>query len=222
MSGRKKLSIRIYSDVMCPWCIVGRKRLEVALEQSKDEYEAEIKWEPFYLRPDLELRDQPISKAEALKQLYGDSPEFQQRIAHLMETAKELGFVMAPGEKVPYVPTQKAHRLINIAAQYNKQDETSIELFNAYLARGENVAKDEVLLNVAEKVGLDKDKIQSALNSTEIIEATDQAEKKGRRQYRITGVPFYVIKEEGSNKEVAVSGAQEPKQFLKAFQAVTK
>ena len=214
---------------MCPWCVIGRKRLGLALNEVKDQYEYRIVWEPFYLRPDLELKEPPLTKADVVPQYYGDNLGAKERSKYLYDAAKEVGFTMAPGNQTPCVPTQKAHRLIYLAGkqQQNKQDELSLELFNSLLSRGENIAKDEVLLKAAETVGIERSKVEEELKtpSQEVLAAVDSAEKQGRKKYKISGVPFFVITQENEGDhgaaEVLLSGAQEPSTFVSAFSKVT-
>ncbi|RIA95425.1 thioredoxin-like protein [Glomus cerebriforme] len=211
---KKTVHIDIVSDVICPWCYVGKRRLGEAIKQSRELYpnfSFEIEWHPYLLDPSLTKEAQ--SKKERLLKKFGEST-FNSNAAILIELGKEIGINFDHDGVV--AQTYDAHRLIKYAKSQGKQEEMVEILFHNYHEEGKNPADYDVLSEAAASIGLDKEKVLQFLKSDErmqqVKDEISQALNKG-----IAGVPYYTI-----NNKIEVSGGQEPKVWLEAFEKISK
>jgi predicted DsbA family dithiol-disulfide isomerase len=197
----RKLSIEIWSDVACPWCWVGKRRLETALHEFP--HDVEVHWRSFELDPSAAKQlDPSIDYVERLARKYRRSREEAQGMIDRMtkvgaDDGLDFRFDRArPGN------TFDAHRLLHLAHAHGKQAEMKERLFRAYMHEGRSIADHDVLLELATEVGLDRDRVAAVLGSDELGDAvrTDEALA---RELGINGVPFFVIA-----GRYGVSGAQ--------------
>lgn len=208
MSG--KVRIDIISDVVCPWCYLGKARLEKALLMV-DGVEAEIHWRPYMLDPSIP-RDGENRKDYMLKK-FGDGPQLAEAHKRLTALGKEVG-INYDFDAIEISPnTMDAHRLIRWAAQAGPgiQDKVVTALFKSYFEEGRNIGDAEVLIAVAADCGMDADIVRQLLPS-EAEEAGVIGEIAQAKQLGITGVPCFVF-----NQKYAVSGAQEPANLIEAM-----
>ncbi|HMG24952.1 MAG TPA: DsbA family oxidoreductase [Kofleriaceae bacterium] len=198
-----KLRIDIWSDIACPWCYVGKRRLEAALAQFAHAGEVEIAWRAFELDPAApRVRDATQSYAERLGSKYGASPaQAQGMIDRMVATAASDGIAMRfdhirPGN------TFDAHRLLHLAHERGAQGALKERLLRAYLTEGEAIGEPEVLARLAREVGLDGGEVDELLAGDRCAVEVRQDEAMAR-ELGISGVPFFVLA-----GRLGVSGAQ--------------
>jgi len=205
------LHIEIYSDVICPWCYVGKRRLERALAQLKRPH---ITWRPFQLNP--MMPKEGMDRTTYLKAKFGSLDAFRQMEEHLLAAgaAEHIPFAF---EKMTRTPnTFMAHRLIWYAEQQGRQDVVVESLFRGYFTEGADIGSVAVLGQLAGRAGADAGPVESFLHSEEGITEVKAEEAAGHR-LGIRGVPYFVL-----NGSISISGAQPPDIFVSAFQQATE
>ena len=205
-----KFSIEIYSDVVCPWCYVGKRRLERALGQLNDRVKAQITWRPFQLNPTMPKEG--MNRTTYLTAKFGSLDAFRQMEEHLLAAgaAEHIPFAF---EKMTLTPnTFMAHRLIWYAEQQGRQDAVVESLFRGYFTEGIDIGSVPVLGQLAGRAGLDTAAVESFLHSEEGITEVKAEEAAGHR-LGIRGVPYFVL-----NGSISISGAQPADIFMSAFQ----
>jgi predicted DsbA family dithiol-disulfide isomerase len=208
------ISIEIYSDVICPWCYVGKRRLERALGQLRDRAQAQIDWRPFQLNPTMPLDG--MDRTAYLKAKFGSLENFGRMKEQLLAAGEEEEIPFA-FDKIQRTPnTFAAHRLVWYAAQRGKQDQVVEALFCAYFLEGKNIGDVKTLVRVAGEAGLDRTETEEFLASDKGAVEVKTEEAVGRR-LGISGVPYFVF-----NGRIAISGAQPPEIFVSALQQAGK
>lgn len=203
------LTIEIYSDVVCPWCYVGKRRLERALSELEDVAKAEVTWRPFQLNPTMPLVG--MDRIAYLKAKFGSLESFGRMEEQLLAAGAEEQIPFA-FEKILRTPnTFAAHKLVWYAAQQGKQDEVVENLFRAYFLEGRNIGDLKALTHVAAEAGLDRTETETYLASDDGTIEVKEEEAVGRR-LGISGVPYFIF-----NDSIAVSGAQSPDIFVSAI-----
>jgi len=202
------MRIDIYSDIVCPWCYVGKRRLERALTSVGSD--VHIIWRPFQLNPTMP--SDGMDRTTYLKAKFGSLEAFGRMEEQLLAagTDEQIPFAF---EKIRLTPnTFAAHRLVWHAAQQGKQDEVVENLFRAYFLEGNNIGDLKILTHVAAEAGLDRTETESFLASDKGAAEVKGEEAVGRR-LGIRGVPYFVL-----NGSVAISGAQPPDIFVSVIQ----
>jgi predicted DsbA family dithiol-disulfide isomerase len=212
MSTLKPLQIDIVSDVVCPWCYIGKRRIENALALTPD-VPVEIKWRPFFLNSWVPREG--ISRDEYLTAKFG-SPEAYKSIAgRVVAAATDEGLQYRP-ELVRRQPnTTDCHRLIHWADARGKSAEMKQRLMELYFRDGGDLSDPEVLVKAAADVGLDSEDVRRRLASDEDV-ALISAQAKEASDKGISGVPTFVFAQ-----KYAVSGAQDPEQLARAIRQVS-
>ena len=187
------LRIDFVSDVSCPWCAIGLKSLEAAIARLGDEVKTEIHFQPFELNPQMPPQGQDIN--EHLAEKYGATPE-QSEQTRAMITARgaDVGFAFAMDKRSRIYNTFDAHRLLHWAEEEGRQAALKHALFKAYFTDGENPGSHEVLVRLAQEVGLDAKRAQEILSSNEYADAV----RKQQRYYLdagINAVPAVIVNE---------------------------
>ena len=203
------LSVDVISDVICPWCYIGKKRLEKAIGAVEGKQEVRVRWLPYQLNPNMPKEG--ISRKEYRIRKFGSwerSLELDAKVVAVGET-EGIHFAFDRIERTPN--TVDAHRLIWLADQQGCEDALLEALFRAYFAEGRDINNRQTLIDVVAEAGLERQLAEAMLNSEEGMDAIKEAEELFRR-YRVEGVPFFII-----NSEITLSGAQEPDVFLDAF-----
>lgn len=205
----KTLQIDIVSDVMCPWCIVGYKRLQQALS-TFTAIDVQITWHPFELNPDMGKDGQHLG--EHLAEKYGSTPQqSQQNRANLTAIGKTLDIAFNFTDQSRIYNTFNAHQLLQWAKSFNKQTALKLALFEAYFQQQQNIADNEVLLNVVETVGLDRELAKTVLASQQYAN-TVRAEQSLWQGRGISAVPAIVF-----NQQYLISGAQSAEYLVEAI-----
>lgn len=203
------LSVEVISDVICPWCYIGKRRLEKAVAVLDGSHEVRVRWLPFQLNP--QMPNEGVSRREYRTRKFGTwerSLELDAQLAGAGE-AEGIHFAFDRMERTPN--TLDAHRLIWLADKEGIQDAVVEALFLAYFTEGRDISNPQTLLDVVAEAGLDRRKAVGVLTSGGGQEAIREADELARR-VRVEGVPFFVI-----NGRVTLSGAQPPEAFLAAF-----
>ena len=201
-----KLKIDIVSDVVCPWCVIGFINLQKAIKELKDQIEFEISWKPYELHP--EIPQNGYDKKLYLQQKFGDLSGRQSPYKQIEEIGDSLGFEFnfSKTERIPN--TFNAHRLLWKAKREGLQTELSEALFKAYFTDGRDVGSVEVLSDIANEVGMDKEKSKKFLISKEGGQETAD-EEMSFIEKSIGAVPTYFI-----NNKYIIQGGQEPETFV--------
>lgn len=208
------LKIDFVSDVSCPWCIIGLKGLEQALERVGDLVNADIHFQPFELNPNMPAEGQKL--VEHVAQKYGSTPEqFSERRALIRERAAELGFIIAlPPDDGRVYNTFDAHRLLHWAGLEGRQRELKMALFEAYFTNCLDPSDRKVLADAAEKAGLGREAAAEVLESGRYADEVRAAERNWQSK-GINGVPAIIIDE-----RYLISGGQPPEVFEDAIRRV--
>src|SRR5690349_8497374 len=160
------IQIDFVSDVSCPWCVVGLKSLQAALERLQGEITAEIRFQPFELNPGMPAEGEDILEHIAAK--YGSTVEQIKRNQEgIRARGAELGFVFDMSKRGRIYNTLDAHRLLHWAEGTGKQQALKLALFTAYFTEGRNPSDHQVLEDIAAGVGLDRERARQILSSTE-------------------------------------------------------
>lgn len=207
-----ELAIDIVSDVVCPWCFVGKRRLEAALCELKNErpdVAPRIRWLPFFLDPDTPEAGEPYRPY--LERKFGGPQRLAQIWAQISEAGRSAGIAFAFERIELRANTLKAHRLIHRAQAKGEADALVERLFAAQFLRGENVGDAAVLARIAAECGDDEAETLAYLRSDEDAAAV-RAGFERARQMDITGVPFFILA-----GRYGVGGAQPPELMLAAL-----
>lgn len=200
-----KIKIDIVSDLVCPWCYIGQKRLNDAIAQS--DYEVEISWKPFQLHP--ELPKEGMEKNAFLSKKFGSKG------ANLFDQIKQVAdsesLAMNP-DIIGNIPnTVDVHRLMWLARKEGKDLKLAPRLFEAYFTNGKDFSKQETLVLIGVECGMNKKQIENFLASDEGKEEVLE-EERAYREAGIKAVPTFII-----NDQYMIQGAQSPDVFLNAL-----
>ena len=223
MNEPRKLTIDIWSDVMCPWCLVGWGNLSQALDQLDGELDADIRWHAFELNPDMPAEGEERTAHIARK--YGRTIEQSKQVQGQMREAAEAAGVSLdylgsdPAPDAMMWNTFEAHRLLTWTLEEHgakKQTELKLALFKAHFNERRRIGEREVLLDIAGEVGLDREAAAAALESEEVARKT-RVEERAAMEMNITGVPAMIV--EG---RFMIPGAQPPEAYVNALRRVAE
>ena len=204
------MRVDIWSDVVCPFCYIGKKRLEAAAHDAG--VELEIHWHSFQLDPEAPIR-QEISNTERLAQKYNRSvaevKEMQRNIAN-MAKAEGIEFNW---EGANSGNTFNAHRIIHLAQSKGLGNEAKEAFFFSYMTQGLAIGERETLEDVASRIGLNPVEVDDLLDSEEYADFVKFDQDVARDQLKVTGVPFFVF-----DQRVALAGAQPKEVFMQVMQ----
>jgi predicted DsbA family dithiol-disulfide isomerase len=204
------IRIDIVSDVICPWCFIGKRRLERALA-AEAPGSIVVGWRPFQLNPDMPVEG--MSRKDYLRAKFG-TDDGGERYKHVVAAGLEEGIPFA-FERMQRTPnTVRAHRLIRFAENHKAVDAVVEALFTGYFAQARDIGDIEVLADIAGTAGLDAGEVRRYLASDE-DDAIVRAEDKYARELGIQGVPCFVIE-----RKYMVSGAQPAELFADVFRQV--
>lgn len=206
-----KMKIEIWSDVMCPFCYIGKRKFEKALEQFDHKNGIEVEWKSFQLNPQLKTQAGKNIN-QYLAETKGWNLEYAQKMnEQVTQMAHETGLEYHL-DKAVVANSFDAHRFIQMAKETGKGDAAEEALFKAYFTDGKNTADHAVLLELATSIGLDPVQVQNMLNS-QLYADRVQHDVAEAAQLGLRGVPFFVI-----DRKYGVSGAQPSEVFLNALQ----
>ncbi|MHC5542699.1 DsbA family oxidoreductase [Singulisphaera rosea] len=200
------LNIDVISDVICPWCFIGKRRLEKALAGRL----ATVRWHPFQLNPDMPREG--IDRRSYRIQKFGSWERSQGLDAQVAAAGRDEGIAFHFDKMARTPNTLDAHRLIWLAGERGMQDAVVGALFLAYFTDGRDLSDRATLADIAADAGLDPTEVDELLEGNKGLDVVRAAEEQGRR-LGVSGVPFFVV-----NGQVALSGAQPPELFRQAFE----
>ncbi len=201
-----KIKIDIVSDVVCPWCVVGYKRLEKAIKELGVEDKVEIEWHPFELNPNLGSEGKKLYKhlSDRYDMGYEEIKKYHKKVT---QDGMALGFEFNFDEDMDTWDTRDAHILIDHAKNYGKQTELQLRLFAAHFTKRKDISDKEVLIKEFEAVGLDGDEARAVLNedrANKIALREIEWQKKG-----VSAVPTMVFQ-----NSIAMNGAYAPEAYI--------
>jgi predicted DsbA family dithiol-disulfide isomerase len=205
----KRLKVEVWSDIACPWCFIGKRRLETALREFPHGDEVEVEWRAFELDPRApRVRDKSLSHNERLAKKYGTTVERAQAMnERLTAVAQEEGLAF-DFERIQSGNTFDAHRLLHLAKDRGVQDQVKERFMHAYLCEGEAIGEPDTLQRLATDAGLDAEEVH-ALLATDQYAAEVRADQGAAHQLGVDGVPFFKIGRYGA------AGAQPAELLLK-------
>jgi predicted DsbA family dithiol-disulfide isomerase len=206
----KTMNIEIYSDLICPWCYVGKKRMQAGLKLLGKEFAPKIVWRPFQLNPHMPIEGMDRKTYRTRK--FGSWERSMAMDTEMAATGKSLGIEFNYDKVLRTPNTLAGHRLLWWAEQRNSQDQLAEALFRAYFTEGRDVGRHHVLAEIAGEVGLPQAEALVFLDSDAGREEVETEALKGLK-LGLGGVPFFVV-----NDVPALSGAQMPQAFLQVFQ----
>ncbi len=199
-------------DVVCPWCYIGKKQLDLAVAQRPDDVR-EVIYRPYQLGPDTPAEG--IDRKLYYKQKFGDTPQFKAAREHMSTVGEELGIVFDWDRDALIPNTLDAHRLISWAQGAGCGDAVTEDLMLRYFTHGEFLGDWDLLVDVARTAGMDADLVQELLDSDRDVENVKTAVNKARG-LGVTGVPCFYFNGQGP-----VAGAQEAKLLVQVIDQVS-
>lgn len=208
---KNKMKVEIWSDVMCPFCYIGKRKFENALTQFADSNTIELEWKSFQLNPDM-VTDTSKNINEYLAVHKGVSLDEAKRMNdYVTNMAKQVGLEYN-FDKAVVANSFNAHRFSHFAKQHGKQDAAEEKLFSAYFTEGKNTDDLAVLMQLGEEIGLDTVALKAVLESDAYADEV-RGDITEAMQLGVRGVPFFVF-----DRKYAVSGAQDSKVFLQTLE----
>jgi predicted DsbA family dithiol-disulfide isomerase len=205
------VDVQIWSDVACPWCYVGKRRFESAVERFRAEGgDVAITYRSFELSPDTPV-DFEGDEVDFLARHKGMAREqVAGMLRQMTAVAADEGLAYDFGA-LQHTNTVRAHQLLHLAREHGLQEQVKERLLAAYFVEGRHVGRVEDLADLAVEVGLDRDEVVTALGSDAYLDAVRE-DQRAAAELGIRGVPFYVL-----DGRLGVSGAQAPETFLDAL-----
>ena len=204
------MKIEIWSDIICPFCYIGKRNFETALAQFNEKDQVEVVWKSFQLDPSVPEVAEESQQDYLVKRKGMSASQVKSMLDNVTQMAKNAGLEYHLDQSV-MVNSFKAHRLIQLAKKKGLGNEVEERLFSAFFTEGLNVADTETLIGLGKEIGLDEESIKNALENKKYAEMIykdiDEAQTLGVR-----GVPFFVF-----DRKYGVSGAQPPEQFLQTL-----
>ncbi|MCR6641743.1 MAG: DsbA family oxidoreductase [Sporocytophaga sp.] len=209
---KPKIKIAIASDVVCPWCYIGKRRIEKAIDQLQNDYDFDISYLPFELNPGTPKEG--YNQKEYLTNKFGGEERYEQITSNVTSVAAQDGLKFDFNKQLKSPNTLDSHRIIWFAEKTGKQRATVEAFFKAYFEDGVDLTKKENLISVATSAGLEAEKVKALLESDEGLDEVKESERfiQGAG---VSGVPFYII-----NDKYGISGAQPADVFVKALKDI--
>lgn len=209
------MKVEIWSDIMCPFCYIGKRQFEKGLQSFDHRDEVEIVWRSFQLDPGMQYEP-----GKTIHQVLADKKglpieQAKQLNQHVTNSAKELGLIYDLDKAIP-ANTFHAHRLSQLAAGFNLQNEMEERLFHAYFSEGKNISDIATLFELGVAIGLPEKEVRNMLETNAYSDEVSQ-DLEAARELGIRGVPFFVIDE-----KYAISGAQPAGLFKEALETAWK
>lgn len=203
---RSQLKIDIVSDVVCPWCAIGYKKLSEAMTQMNEEVNFIVNWKPYELHP--EIPAEGFDKKEYYKIKFGESSGSNDRFNFISDEGKKVGIEFNFNKSKNLPNTFLAHRLLWLCRSKNMQDTLAEALFHAYFTDGRDIGDQDELIEIASEYGLNREEIRKFFK-TNIGHDEVLREENRAREMNIFSVPTYIF-----NKKYLLVGGQEPDTFV--------
>lgn len=208
------MRVEIWSDVVCPWCHIGKRRFEAAMARFEHADEVQVTWKSFELDPDAPSSPATGDYADRLAAKYGTTRQQAEQMLDSMTAAAAAEGLDFHFERAVPANTFDAHQVIHLAADRGVQDAVKERLLTAYFTEGEAVGDRETLVRLAAGAGLDADEVRNALVEQTYADAV-RADEAAARSFGISGVPFFVL-----DRRYGISGAQPAEQLLQGLRQV--
>ena len=205
--------IDVISDVVCPWCFIGKRNLERALETWQAKHPDEtptVRWHPFQLNP--QLPESGVPRKKYLEDKFGGAERAKEIYARVSAAGKRAGIDFAFDSIQVQPNTIGAHRLMHYAAEHGSQDAMAEVIFRRYFLEGADLTNKETLAQIAQQAGLDRDEVATYLASDTDRDLIEEQDRRARA-IGVEGVPFFII-----NQRIALSGAQPPDVIVEAME----
>jgi len=205
--------IDVISDVVCPWCFIGKRNLEQALETWRAKHrdqEPMVRWHPFQLNPQLPASGVP--RKQYLENKFGGPERAKEIYARVLAAGKRAGIDFAFDAIQVQPNTINAHRMLQFAAERGKQDEMAEVIFRRYFLEGADLSDTQTLADMAQQAGLNRDEAAAYLASDANSELIKEQDRRARA-IGVEGVPFFIF-----NQRLALSGAQPPEVIVEAME----
>ena len=205
--------IDVISDVVCPWCFIGKRNLERALETWQAKHPDEtptVRWHPFQLNP--QLPESGVPRKKYLEDKFGGAERAKEIYARVSAAGKRAGIDFAFDSIQVQPNTIGAHRLMHYAAEHGSQDAMAEVIFRRYFLEGADLTNKETLAQIAQQAGLDRDEVATYLASDTDRDLIEEQDRRARA-IGVEGVPFFII-----NQRLALSGAQPPDVIVEAME----
>lgn len=202
------MRIDVYSDTICPWCFIGKRRLERAMSMRPD-VSVEVHWRPFQLNPHMPKGG--MDRQHYLSTKFGGEARANQVYAMIGETGRGEGIAFRFDRILRTPNSLDTHRLVHLAAAGGRQEAVVEALFRAYFVEGVDIGEIATLVDVGVRSGLDADAVASYLGSNDDVSEILGEDLRARRM-GIDGVPCFII-----DGRYAITGAQEPEAFYPLF-----
>ena len=209
MTGLRQIKIDVWTDVVCPWCLIGSARLDKAIAELPADVSIEVENHPFYLDPNTPPEGYDVG--EMLKSKYGREP--RDMWARPQEEARKSGIELDLSQQPRTFPTQKAHTIVRLALDKGTQHQLANVIANAYFLEHRQVNDDEVLAEIAAEHGFARDEALGLMGDPAELKTSHELAIWAAQQ-GIQGVPFFIF-----DNKFAMSGCQPEEVFAEAFEA---
>jgi protein disulfide-isomerase len=208
---QEKMKVEIWSDVMCPYCYIGKRKFELALKEMLQKDQVEVEWKSFQLNPSLKY-EPGVNSYDYLARIKGKSREWSETVHNnLTRMAQSFGLDYRFGQ-TKITNSFDAHRVIQLSKKYGRSNEMEELLFKAYFTDGELISDHATLTRLATEAGLPEEEVALALESNQYADKVHQDIAEAR-QLGTSGVPFFVL-----DRKYAIVGAQDSAVFKQALE----
>ena len=205
------IKVDIVSDIVCPWCYIGKKRFQNAVEELKNKFDFEIDYKAFELYP--EIKDSSTNLKKYLISKFGDSDKVESMTNQVIIAAKEEGITMEFKEDKILPNTLLAHKLLKSITNNALKEKLNEALIKAYFQENINIGIQKDLFKIGQKIGVPKEILNDFMNSTDCSEVLE--EEEFYRKSGVNTVPSFII-----NDKHLMQGAQDAVTFIKAFEQI--
>lgn len=206
---KTKIRIGVVADVVCPWCYIGKRRLENAMSMTSDRFDFEVEYFPFELNP--HMPEEGADFRQYLCRKYGSESKFFELTAHVKKIAASEGLHFNLEAQHTSPNTRNVHRVILLAREHGRQLQAVEAFFQAYFVDAIDLTRTDNLIQIGKDAGLEGETVELLLNSNTGKVEIEMAEKE-LHDLGITAVPLFIV-----NNRLAISGAQPVESFAKAF-----
>ncbi|HEX8041485.1 MAG TPA: DsbA family oxidoreductase [Chryseosolibacter sp.] len=208
-----KIKIGVVSDVVCPWCYIGKRRLEKAMQLAPRYYDFDVEYYPYELNP--HIPEEGMDYRGYLCRKFGSESKFHELTRHITRVAADEGLEFHLDRQEVSPNTRNAHRIILLAREEGRQLQVVDAFFRAYFTRGVDLSRIENLVDIASDAGMDAEKVEQLLHSNTGKVEIEMAEKE-LHDLGITAVPLFIVA-----NQITITGAQPVAAFSRAFEEVT-
>jgi Predicted dithiol-disulfide isomerase involved in polyketide biosynthesis len=208
----EKMKIEIWSDIACPYCYIGKRKLEGALNNFPHRENVEIIWHSYELNPDLPAT--PLNKSiyQFIASQYNVTVEQQKKNMEQISSSAHSLDLNFDFDRTVVANTSKALRLVKLAAKYNLANEAEEALFDAYFVSGKDVSDDKILLNIGEGIGIPQSEISKMLDSDQFMDEVKKDIKYSEEELNLQYIPFYRI-----NDKFIIQGSVTTDEYLETL-----